>query len=186
MLKRYPLPTRDRLNELFHYDENIGVLFWKERPIEFFIDQRSCDVWNTRQAGKPAGNVNHYGYLRITLDKKSYFAHRIVWKMKTGEEPVHIDHRDMDKLNNRFENLRAAEPHQNSVNSLGHKGSFSGLKNVSFCARSTVNPWYVLVSHAGKRHYCGSFATKEEAFSVACAMRSKLQGEFARHGPEQP
>jgi hypothetical protein len=185
MLKRHPLPSQSRLNSLFHYDENAGILFWKERPVELFINQHSCDVWNSRQAGKPAGNVNQYGYLRITLDKRSYFAHRIIWKMKTDEEPVHIDHRDTNKLNNKFENLRVAEPYQNSLNMAGHKDSTSGLKNVSFSARSPINPWYVLISHAGKRHYCGSFPTKEQAFSAACAMREKLHGDFVRHGPEQ-
>lgn len=185
MLKRHPIPTQKRLNNIFQYDENTGVLFWKERPVKLFVDQRSCDLWNTRQAGKPAGNVNNYGYLRITLDKRSYLAHRIIWKMKTGEEPIHIDHRDTNRLNNIFDNLRVAKPYQNSLNMAGHKDSFSGLKNVSFCARSTVNPWYVLVSYAGQRHYCGSFSTKEEAFAVACVARERLHGEFVRHGPEQ-
>jgi hypothetical protein len=185
MLKRYHLPSQERLNDLLFYDEDTGILSWNRRPLSLFIDQRSCDVWNTRQSGKPAGSVNSYGYLRITLDKKSYFAHRIIWKMKTGKEPpVHIDHRDTDRLNNRFENLRVAKSYQNSLNMAGHKDSISGLKNVSFSEKATLNPWYVLVSYAGKRHYGGSFSSKEEAFSVACALRNKLHGEFVRHGPE--
>jgi hypothetical protein len=186
MLKRRPLPSQERLHSLFSYDESTGIISWKRRPLELFIDQRSCDLWNSRQAGKPAGSVDPYGYLKVTLDKRGYFAHRIIWKMKTGEEPVHIDHRDTDKLNNRFENLRVAKPYQNSLNMAGHKDSFSGLKNVSFCARSTINPWYVMISYAGKRHYCGSFSSKEEAFAVACSAREKLHGEFVRHGPEHP
>ena len=58
MLKRHSLPSQAELNDLFHYDENTGVLFWKKRPRELFVDQRSCDLWNTRQAGNPAGSVN--------------------------------------------------------------------------------------------------------------------------------
>lgn len=186
MLKRYPIPTQERLNSLFHYDESTGVLFWKERSLSFFKDEISQKKWNTRFAGKPAGSLSENGYLKITLDQRPYLAHRIVWKIKTGEEPDYIDHCDLDRSNNRFKNLRIVNQAQNRLNMDRNKRSISGLKNVSFRPENSINPWCVMVSRDGINHYGGSFPTKEKAFAVACVLRNKIHGEFARHGPEQP
>ena len=51
------------------------------------------------------------GYLYCHINDKAYFAHRLAWLMQTGEQPPRrIVHIDGDKSNNRWSNLRAAEP----------------------------------------------------------------------------
>lgn len=53
-------------------------------------------------------------YVIVGIGSKTYLAHRIIWKMKTGEDPVEIiDHHDCDSVNNRWVNLRQAEQKEN-------------------------------------------------------------------------
>lgn len=184
MLKRHPLPSQDELNDLFFYDELSGILYWKHRPLSQFQDSRSWKIWNTRYSDKKAGCSDKEGAICIRLSGKIYFAHRLIWKIKTGEEHNNIDHRDLDPSNNKFENLRPAYHSENLCNTAGHS-IISGLKGVRFHRRCTKKPWQAHVVKNGKQYSGGYFATKEEAFVVACALRNKLHGEFARHGPEQ-
>jgi hypothetical protein len=183
MLKRHPLPSQDRLNELFLYDESAGVLYWKCRPFDDFIDERACKIWNTRYAKSKAGCLSK-GAIVIRIDGKMHFAHRLIWKIKTGNEPDYLDHRDLNPSNNRFENLRVAEHAQNLFNVAGHAAS--GLKGVHFDHNCKNKPWKASVAKNGKNHSGGYFAFKEEAFAAACKLRIKLHGEFVRHGPEHP
>jgi hypothetical protein len=69
----------------------------------------------------------------------------------------------------------------NACNVAGHKNTISGLKGVCFDKNLKAKPWFATVTKNRKSHYGGHFATKEEAFVAACALRLKLHGEFVRH-----
>ncbi len=45
------------------------------------------------------------GYLRVDINGKGYFLHRLVYKAFTGEEPETIHHIDYKKQNNSISNL---------------------------------------------------------------------------------
>jgi hypothetical protein len=147
-----------------------------------FKSDRWCKRWNTRYAGKQAGCIDPHGAIVIKITGQSDFAHRLIWKMKTNEEHEDIDHRDLDPSNNKFDNLRPAEHCQNLCNVAGY--GVSGLKGVYFSAKCIKKPWFVVVNKSNKPHRGGFFATKEEAFAVACSLREELHGEFARHGAD--
>lgn len=69
-------------HDFFIYD--CGNLIRKPRTnIRSYRDS----AWNKKWAGKVAGSIRNDGYIEITLNDKSYLAHRIVWEMHNGKIP---------------------------------------------------------------------------------------------------
>ncbi len=107
-MKTLSLPPLSLLNHLFEIDEKSpSGLIWK--------NPRSRSV----KKGASAGRINNKGYYHVSIrtDKdRNYKVHRIIYYMKTGEDPgsFYIDHR-----NNKFNNLdiRKSTPSQNKANS---------------------------------------------------------------------
>jgi HNH endonuclease/AP2 domain len=170
-----PLPSLERLNELLSYDENTGVLTWKMQP----ATSRSNICHNNKCGGKVAGTVGAKGYIMIGIGKVYYLAHRIIWKMKTGVDPLDIiDHEDTDRGNNRWTNLREAANGPNIQNSKLRKDNVSGVKGVHW--DSQHRKWRAVISANGKSQRLGRFSSIEEATNVISAARLQMHGEFAR------
>jgi hypothetical protein len=167
------LPSQKYLRECFTVKRN-GKLFWKRsRPAEHFVNSNMHAIWKNRCAGKLAG-VAHLGYRDIGLDGKRYRAHRIIWKMVTGEEPPKIlDHADRDKTNSRFKNLRAASSSQSACNKNLRKDNISGLKGVY------PHTWVAQIATKGAHFYLGVFKSKEEAHAAYQTAARKLHGRFS-------
>ena len=67
------------------------------------------------------GSKQKSGYLKITLDKKSYYVHQLVMLAFVGQPPTKshtVDHKDRKKSNNDLINLRWATPAEQAHNSL--------------------------------------------------------------------
>ena len=75
--------TQDRLKELFNYDSATGVF------------TRIKTTSSRAMKGFIAGSVSSHGYLRIRIDGRVYFAHRLAWLYEFGEFPLGI----MDHIN---------------------------------------------------------------------------------------
>jgi hypothetical protein len=103
-------------------------------------------------------------------------AHRVIWKMITGEEPPRIiDHSDRDKGNNRWSNLRAATPAQNGANrerALPPSGFYGVHKH------KNKNKWVAQAGGKGTR-YIGIFDSPEEANAAREKAMREIYGEFA-------
>lgn len=103
-----PLPSRQRLHELFEYDFDTGQLYWKVGK---------C-------AGQEAGFLNQQGYRIVDLKnertkrRQSFKVHRIIFYMFTGKPLTKfvIDHIDGSRSNNRLSNLRAVKQKCNLKN----------------------------------------------------------------------
>lgn len=170
-----PLPTVERLNELLTYDEYTGILTWKMLP----AISRSNICHNNKCGGKVAGTVGAKGYIMIGIGKIYYLAHRIIWKMKTGADPVDIvDHEDTNKSNNRWKNLREAANGPNIQNSKLRKDNSSGVKGVHW--DSQHRKWRAVLTTNGVSVRLGRFSTLEEATSVIEQARMRDHAEFAR------
>lgn len=66
--------TQARLKLLVHYCENTGTFTHIKKRTGVTV-------------GKVAGSQDRFGYIRIALDGKDYFAHRLAWLYVMGEWP---------------------------------------------------------------------------------------------------
>lgn len=179
-MARKILPDADYLRECFYYTPATGELRWKSRPRSHFPDQKTFNWWNNRFAGHLAAtqpSPTNHGV--VGLNGISYYAHRIIWKLVTAEEPPEIDHKDLNGMNNRWDNLRPATRRQNMWNKKVRSDSDIGLKGVRLDKRSGRFGATICVD--GKQKWLGTFATKEDAHAAYCAQSSVNFGEFSRH-----
>lgn len=154
--------TQERVKELLEYIPDTGEFFWKKR-------------YHKSLVGTKAGCKTNNGYITISVDGKFFLAHRLAFLWMTGEIPEYTDHRNNDKSDNRWANLRPATMQENNQNRSIQKRNTSGVKNVSFNKAS--GKWRVSIG----RKEIGRFDDLELAELVAIEAREKYHGEFARH-----
>jgi hypothetical protein len=155
--------TQEYLQSIFEYKD--GELFWNVKRSGI-------------QKGDMAGCVDSKGYKRIRLNGKKILNHRIIFIIHHGFLPKMLDHINLNRLDNRIENLREANRIQNGQNRV-LKNNTSGYKNVYW--HTQAKKWCVRIV-ANKKHIsCGLFNELELAGLVAQEARNKYHGEFARH-----
>ncbi len=117
-------------------------------------------------------SLTRKGYLRLYLSGRHYLVHRLVWLFVTGHWPLGlIDHRDGDKTNNRFSNLRDADNRLNQQNQrTAHRDSHSGVLGVS----RNGGRWKARIKFGGAQVTLGSYATPEEAHNAYIAAKRSL------------
>ena len=169
--------TKELLDELLHYDMNTGYFTWKVRARCYFKSESSWKSWNTRYSNTRVGSIDGKGYLHVSIFKKLYRLHRLVFLHLYGEIPKYVDHINRDKTDNRIENLRPCDCKGNAGNSGVHSHNTSGYRGVSL--NSKTGKYHAQIKIHGKQTYIGRFDTKIEA---AVAYNKKAQehfGEFA-------
>lgn len=170
-----PLPSLERLRELLSYDPETGVLTWRLQP----GTSRSTVGFNNKCAGKTAGTINPDGYVVVGIAKKYYLAHRLIWKLVTGNDPADIiDHEDTNRTNNRWLNLREASNGPNIQNSRIRKDNKSGIKGVHWDKHH--NAWKATLGLNGEQIALGHFKDINEAGEARRIASEKMHGQFAR------
>lgn len=158
--------TQERLKELLQYDPETGVFTWR--------------VANGSRAkcGDVAGGIDKHGYVRIGVDGARYKGHRLAWLYMTGEWPaLDVDHRDMDRANNAWVNLRHADRRQNMANTGCRANNSCGFKGVHVTRHGN----YAASIHlSGVKSHLGTFPTAEEAHAAYVKAANDNFGEFAR------
>ena len=104
-MKALPLPTQAELLEAFTYSPITGEIRWR-------TSRRGV------MAGKLVGSTRADGYVRVTFQRASHFAHRLIWVMVTGEQPGEdevINHIDNNPSNNSWHNLELTTQSQNCL-----------------------------------------------------------------------
>ena len=157
--------TQAELKRILHYDPSTGVF-----TNRVYRSSRSL-------AGQVIGTVDGKGYLHTIIEQKIYRLHRLAWLYMTGDVPVHVDHRDRNKQNNAWGNLREATCSQNAGNSGMHSHNKSGFRGVSHNTRS--GKWHAQIKIKGKQTYLGRFDTPEEAAVCYNKAAEEHFGEFA-------
>ncbi len=178
--KLVPLPTQEELRALLDYNPDSGLLFWKEKDITQFKSTprgvAQYKRWNTCFVGREAFCIiNGAGRKRGTINYKTYFTHRIIWKLVHNEEPVQIDHINGNPLDNRICNLRAATPLTNGHNIRISKRNKSGTLGVHWVKND--KRWVAKISIRHKNICLGLFKNKEDAISA----RKKAEADSGLH-----
>jgi hypothetical protein len=113
-------------------------------------------------------SMNPYGYAvrhapRVGGKQRVVFMHRSLLDLTHGDGHQ-ADHINGDRLDNRRANLRVCTHAENHQNRHGrpYRGAYWETQS---------SLWKAQVQLAGKRHFLGRFATREEAAAAASAFR---------------
>lgn len=160
------LLTAEDLRRLVKYDPETGLFTWIVK------------VAHRVRIGDVAGSQMKNGYWRVCVLGTQYYAHRLAWLYMTGVWPSQeIDHKDLNKVNNRWGNLRLANSTQNKANAIRNVGA-TGLRGV---IESEPDGFYTAkLSKKNKTIYLGYFNCPVAAHLAYVVAAAKYQGEFAR------
>ncbi|MBV9428920.1 MAG: HNH endonuclease [Bradyrhizobiaceae bacterium] len=163
-MKKRRRVSRKQLCALLDYDSETGEFRWRKR------------VQLSIRPGDTAGTLVQ-GYPKITINGRSYPAHQLAWLYMRGSWCSQIiDHRDLNRSNNRWTNLRCATPSQNNANRRASCSNACGLKGVS----PDRGRWRASIRKNGRRHHLGKFPTPQAAHAAYAKAARRLFGEFAR------
>jgi HNH endonuclease len=149
------LPTQDYLLSILTYDKETG---------------------NLTRNGSVVGIPNKNGYKVIRIDMILYYQHRIIYKMIHNQEPDSIDHINMDKSDNRIENLRSCTMSQNHMNRPAYSSNKLGIKGVI----KVGNRYKASICKNRESYYLGYFDTPELAHNAYIKKAIEIFGEFYR------
>ena len=156
--------TQDTLKQMFNYDPETGIFTWKVSR-------------GPKKKGDIAGTLTKDGYIRITVNKRPYYAQQLACLYMTGEWPEHeMDHENRITYDNRWCNIRNATKQENLRNRKAW--SKSGYLGVSW----NRGKWQVYVVNSnGESISGGRFEHKDLELAVKSAntLRQKLHGELA-------
>jgi hypothetical protein len=131
----------------------------------------ACFKWYLQNDGYAARNEKQEDGTRRTV-----LMHRVIAGAKPGDG-MHVDHRDVDKLNNRRGNLRSCLRAENLKNYPRRADNTSGFKGVT----RRGGKWLARIGFEGHYMRLGIFETPELAHEFYCLAADMLHGEFARH-----
>jgi len=136
-------------------------------------ERLSCFKWYLQNDGYAARNQKQEDGTRRTV-----LMHRVIAGAKPGDG-MHVDHRDVDKLNNQKGNLRSCLRAENLRNYPRRVDNVSGFKGVQL--RKDTGKWRARIGYEGRYLTLGTFETAELAHEFYCLAADMLHGEFARH-----
>lgn len=148
----------ERAKELFSYDQETGALVY--RTIDRF--------------GQVAGWLGDKGYREVSIDGRSYKAHRVIWLLSNGEWPTgQVDHINGARDDNRIINLRDVTHHENQQNQRrphkNNKGKFIGVS-----WDKVAQKWRAQIRVNGKKISLGRYESPDLASAVYLKAKREL------------
>lgn len=146
------------VEELFYYDETSeSFLRWNQPRYS-----AKNNSWMCRKVGDLAGTRMKAGHWRVSVDRKGYLVHRLIWELFNGplEEGLVIDHIDKNPSNNNIGNLRLVTNAVNSRNSSMYSTNSTGVTGVTYWEPANRPPRY-------SAHWREDGKLKTKTFSVA-------------------
>lgn len=156
------------VRELFDYAPESGIL-----------TRRPCAGTNWRFYPITRSRDGDRGYIKTTVNKRSYFVHRLVWAYVYGVWPaLEIDHINRNPSDNRVENLRdvsratnllnrtlrAKEPKR--LNETKRRHVLAGSGSVFMAKQARVKMFRARVQERGVRINLGYYMTPDEAWAA--------------------
>lgn len=120
-----------------------------------------------------------YAYRQIIVNGKQVgitMHGAIMKRCGFGKHPA-IDHKDLDGLNNRRENLRPCNKSQNGCNQRKRPNLSSRFKGVNWDNKN--KKWRARIKHNQRTYFLGRFKTEENAATAYNFAADEKFGEFA-------
>ena len=129
---------------------NLDPAIWKKY---FTYNKETGKICN--RYGREVGTINARGYININAVIKnagesvncSIRAHQLAWVLETGKYSEQLDHRDRDRTNNKWTNLREATTLENNRNRKVFDKSRSGVTGVIWQAQRKQWQAYIIVNN---------------------------------------
>jgi len=158
--------TQEYLKSILHYDPLTGIFTWIKHYFK-------------RLVGKQAGGIKQDGYRNIKINNKEYMSARLACLYMKGRWPLEeMDHKDTNRANDKWENLREATRAENTRNRNAKITSLIGLKGVKL---TSSGKYEAAIRRNESYKYLGTFDTPEEAAEAYGKAATEAYGEFARH-----
>jgi hypothetical protein len=114
-------------------------------------------------------------YAKIYLDGKNQYLHRIITSCPSGKQ---VDHINLNKLDNRRENLRIVTHAQNQKNQPLFSDNRSGYKGVDWM--KNLSKWRARIVCDGREYHIGLFSDRKDAAVAYNEKAKEIHGQFAR------
>lgn len=180
------LPSQELLRQMFVYDAETGKLFRKALTASHFARtkdprgaQWAANNYNASYEGREAFTFSDKnGYRNGKVFGVLYQAHRVIWKLVSGEDPIQIDHINGNQGDNRLSNLRACSHAENSRNYSKKVLGSSQYRGVCWVKRDAS--WAARISdgRSGKISL-GNYKSEIDAARAYDAAARRLHGAFA-------
>jgi len=159
--------TQKELKKLLSYDPLTGIFTWE------------IGISNRITIGSTAGSLDSLGYHRIGIYSKLYTAHRLAFLYVLGKFPKgQVDHKDHNRSNNIWDNLREVTHQDNSKNHTLRNTNTSGTTGVELRANGG---WLARIMVDGKHIHLGVFDDIEDAIEARRKANIKY-GFHKNHG----
>ena len=166
MKKARPLPTQERLRELFNYDPETGIL-----------TKKVTLPHANRKAGQSILKQNPKSRPIVYVDGRLYKFNRIVYMWYHGVDPgaMIVDHINRDPFDNRIVNLRLVTQQQNTKNRSRFKNNKSGCPGVS----TQGDKYRATIANDNKHYELGLYDTYSEAVEARRNAEIMYYGDYA-------
>lgn len=155
--------SHDRLRELLSYDPENGQFTWR-------VGRGN----QMARVGDRAGSPNKDGYWQIKIDGRIYRCSRLAVFHMTGNWPIgEVDHRDRNKANDAWDNLRESTHQENCIN-RNKRRKHALPKGVD----RNGNGYSSRITVRGKTLYLGHFSTPEAASDAYRQAARQFHGQF--------
>ena len=128
--------------------------------------------------------IKHDGYLAVRIsrsgEKKEYKIHRLVaihFIPNINNCPI-VDHINLNKFDNRVQNLRWCNETESAHNTSSHKNSSSIYKGVSY--DKSKKKWHARIRKDGKDEHLGYYMNEIDAANVYNTKAKEYYGDFAK------
>lgn len=153
--------TQDRLKELFFYEPETG---------KFFVVKNRKG--SSKKVGSVLGSKTKAGYVEADIDGKKYTLHRLAFLYMTGCFPDgFVDHKNRDKSDNSWNNLRVVTHQQNTENNIApRKHGSLGCRGV----HKYKNKYRAKIVSNSKQIHLGTFETMQEAANAYLVAKQQI------------